>query len=314
MSGGALKLGCWVCGAKKATGGKLSTVTAAEELKGLVLKRVLGDELTLPAMPLVAVKALHLLRSPSASLGAVAAILENDPLVSAQVLRLANSAVYAARESAVSISQAVSRVGMRALEAVLIEVSASGVFASKNKDINAACQRMWEHSLATGVLARDIAGLVFGAAGQEFAQTAFLSGLLHDIGKPVLAAVLLETEKKLPGGAANACIPMEAWLDLIDGAHRTVGLLVAAKWEMPALVRRGMTDLGAYETTEPHSMRNFVRLANSAVKLAGMFAGRASSEDLEGAVASGCQVLSLERSKVDALLQDLGGRVKQRIS
>jgi HD-like signal output (HDOD) protein len=288
--------------------------TPTEELKALVLKRVITDQLDLPAMPVVAVKALQLLRSPGGSLGAVAAVLENDPLVSARVLRLSNSAAYASRESAISVSQAVSRLGMRTLETILIEVSASGVFASKNKEINAACQQLWEHSLATGMLAKELSLLVFGQAGQEFGQTAFLSGLLHDIGKPVLASVLLETERKLAQTSPAPWMPMDAWLDLIAGAHRTVGLLVAAKWDMPALVRRGMTDLGEYEEAEPHSMRNFVRLANSLVKKAGIYAGSTSSEDLDAAIAAGCEILSVAPAKVVDLVAGLSERVKQRIS
>lgn len=288
--------------------------TATEELKAQVLARVVSDQLALPSMPVVAVKALQLLRSANVSLPAVASILENDPLVSARILRLSNSAAYAARESAISVSQAVSRLGVATLEAMLIEVSASGVFASKNKEINAACQQLWEHSLATGVVSRDLALLVFGQAGHEFAQTAFLSGLLHDIGKPVLASVLLETEKKLSGGTPKASMPMETWLELIAGAHRTVGLLVAAKWDMPALVRRGMTDLGQYEKTEPHSMRNFVRLANSLAKRAGIYAGHAGEEDLDAAIAEGCRILALDPARVGLLADGLSERVKQRMS
>lgn len=288
--------------------------TAAEELKSLVLKRVASDQLTLPAMPMVAVKALQVLRSKGASLQAAAAVLENDPLVSARVLRIANSAAYATRESAISVSQAVARLGATSLEGVLVEVSASGVFASRNKDINAACRRLWEHSLATAVLARDLALLVFGQVGQDFAQAAFLAGLLHDIGKPVLASVMLETEKKLAVAQNAPWMPMDMWLDLIEGAHRTVGLLVAAKWDMPALVRRGMTDLGEYEATEPHSMRNFVRLANTLVKRAGLYAGRPSNENLDETVSEGARILAIDAEKLNTLLAGLEDRVRQRIS
>lgn len=287
---------------------------AADELKTQVLKRVASDQLTLPAMPMVAVKALQVLRSRGASLQAAAAVLENDPLVSARVLRIANSAAYATRESALSVAQAVARLGATSLETVLVEVSASGVFASRNKDINAACRRLWEHSLATAVLARDLATAVFGTVGQEFAQAAFLAGLLHDIGKPVLASVMLETEKKLAGAQGSSWMPMETWLDLIEGAHRTVGLLVAAKWEMPALVRRGMTDLGVYEPTEPHSMRNFVRLANTLVKRAGLYAGRSTGESFDETVAEGCRILAIDSEKLNTLLTGLEDRVRQRIS
>lgn len=284
----------------------------AEELKALVLRRVANDELTLPAMPMVGVKALQVLRSSNGSLQSAAQVLENDPLLSARILRIANSAAYATRESAISIAQAVSRLGLRTMEVVLIEASAQGVFASRNREINSACQKLWEHSLATGLLARDLCLLVFGKSGQDFSQAAFLAGLLHDIGKPVLAAVMLETERKDPG--KQTFVPMETWLDLIEGAHKTVGLLVAAKWDMPAIVRKGMTDLGRYDPDEPHSMRNFVRLANSLVKQVGLYAGRASAEDLEAAVATGCEILSLDRSLVDALLVGLPERVKQRTS
>ncbi|MCG5056171.1 MAG: HDOD domain-containing protein [Myxococcales bacterium] len=285
-----------------------------EDLKRLVLQRVAADQLTLPSMPMVAAKALQTLRTPNGSLAATAQVLENDPLVSARVLRIANSAAYATRESALSIAQAVSRLGTRTLETVLVEVSAQGVFASRNRDINAACQRLWEHSLATGLVARDLALLVFGTAGQEFAQAAFLAGLLHDIGKPVLAAVMLETEKKMASsGAAPRWLPMQTWLELIAGAHRTVGLLVAAKWEMPALVRRGMTDLDTYEDAEPHSMRNFVRLANVLVKRQGLYEGL-SQGDLDGAVQQGCLLLSLDPALVENALAGIAERVRQRIA
>lgn len=294
--------------------GFVAAESPIEDLKRLVLQRVAADQLTLPSMPMVAAKALQTLRTPNGSLAATAQVLENDPLVSARVLRIANSAAYATRESALSIAQAVSRLGTRTLETVLVEVSAQGVFASRNRDINAACQRLWEHSLATGLVARDLALLVFGTAGQEFAQAAFLAGLLHDIGKPVLAAVMLETEKKMTSsGAAPRWLPMQTWLELIAGAHRTVGLLVAAKWEMPALVRRGMTDLDTYEDAEPHSMRNFVRLANVLVKRQGLYEGP-SQGDLDGAVQQGCLLLSLDPALVENALAGIAERVRQRIA
>lgn len=289
-----------------------AATSPAEELKALVLRRVANDDLALPAMPMVGVKALQVLRSNQGSLQAVAKVLETDPIISARILRIANSAAYATRESALSINQAVSRLGMTTLESVLVEVNAQGVFASKNKEINAACQRLWEHSLGTAMVAKDLALLVFGKAGVEFAQAAFLAGLLHDIGKPVLAAVMLEAEKKSPAG--RAFMPMDLWFDLIDSAHRTVGLLVAAKWDMPALVRRGMTDLQAYDDAEPHSMRNFVRLANTLVKWTGLEAGRPSSEDLEGAITTGCAILSLDESLAQQTCVALGERVRQRTS
>ena len=283
---------------------------SSAELKALVLRRIANDDLVLPAMPMVGVKALQVLRSPNGSLHSAAQVLENDPLLSARILRIANSAAYATRESAISVTQAVARLGTRTMESVLVEASAQGVFASKNREINAACQRLWEHSLATGLLARDLAILVFGLAGQDFSQAAFLAGLLHDIGKPVLAAVMLETEKKHHG--PPSFVTMEVWLDLIEGAHRTVGLLVAAKWEMPALVRKGMTDLGHFDEEEPHSMRNFVRLANVLVKRAGIYTGRPVGENLEPAVAAGCELLSVDRARVEASMLGLAERVKER--
>lgn len=259
---------------------------------------------------MVAVKALQVVRSANGSLQTVGQILETDPILAARILRIANSAAYATRESAISVSQAVSRLGVRTLETVLVEVSAQGVFASRNKDINTACQKLWEHSLAVGMVARDLATLLFGKTGEEFAQAAFLAGLLHDIGKPVLAAVMLETEKKAPVG--KSFLPMETWLQLIEGAHRTVGLLVAVKWDMPALVRKGMADLQNYDESEPLSMSNFVRLANILVKRSGLDAGMPTPSDLEAEVQEGCRILSLPVASVEKVLSDLPDRVRQR--
>ena len=83
----------------------------AEQLELIVKSRIEKDSLTLPALPAVAFKALELTHAPEFSMQQVASLIEKDPVLAAQLLKLCNSAAMATREPCKSISQAVARLG-----------------------------------------------------------------------------------------------------------------------------------------------------------------------------------------------------------
>ena len=118
--------------------------------------------------------------------------LEREPLLAASVLKTAMSAAHAGR-AVKTLDQAVSALGMDKLKSLIIEFMTRELFTSANPRIQAATKHVWEHSVAVAMLARDIAAMTTGANS----DTCYLAGLLHDVGKPVLAAMMLEAEKML---------------------------------------------------------------------------------------------------------------------
>jgi HD-like signal output (HDOD) protein len=94
---------------------------------------------------------------------------------------------------------AVARLGIKTLVTLLQELAAEQVFTSRDPVIRNTFRGIWEHCLGVAHLSRDLAGMVKGMVP----DTAYLAGLFHDIGKPVVAAMLLEAERAAANGSST---------------------------------------------------------------------------------------------------------------
>ena len=92
-----------------ASGTSASYDKLAEQMEKIVLNRIGNDQLVLPPMPAVALKCLTLLKNPDFSLKEAAALIERDPILTAMMLKVANSAAMATRDPVQSVLQAVTR-------------------------------------------------------------------------------------------------------------------------------------------------------------------------------------------------------------
>lgn len=137
----------------------MSVEKLSAELEGILVKRIQADQLVLPAMPAVAVKVLELLRDPDAGMKEVATLLEKDPVMAARALRLATSAAFGGGKK-ITLHEALARIGTKALKTLLVEASAQKLFVSRNPQINDQLKALWEHSVAVGILARDVLALI----------------------------------------------------------------------------------------------------------------------------------------------------------
>jgi putative nucleotidyltransferase with HDIG domain len=281
------------------------------QLEAIVHKRISTNTLVLPSLPTVALKCLNLLRSPNFAIKDAAAIVEKDPLLAAQVLRVANSAALATREPAKTILAALGRLGLDKLRTVLVEASAHKVFESKDQRIAGACRGVWEHSLAVASLARDILALG-GGAGEP--DVAYLAGLLHDIGKPVVAALLLEAERMSSGGFSahkGGWIESGAWISVIQSTHRKVGVALAEKWELPEAVVKAIRDCGDYDAADRGCAANTVRFANAVAKREGLYVGPVDHDDNGALIMVGSSLLGFDEDFLKRVCQGLKDRMRE---
>src|SRR3569623_2867659 len=99
----------------------------AKALSTIILRRINENRLQLPSMPLVALKALDVLRDPNATFADIARILEPAPVIAARVLRVVNSATYSRRAPEKPLEKAVSQIGEKPLRILLVEQAACQV-------------------------------------------------------------------------------------------------------------------------------------------------------------------------------------------
>lgn len=274
------------------------------ELERIVLDRIANNRLVLPAMPTVPQRCLDILREPDFNVRKLVKELEMEPVLALLVTRAANSASHARSGGTQALDQAVLRIGARPLRTLITEYAVNEIFESSNRQLKEANRKVWEHSLVVALLARDIAALV----GNVEPDACYLAGLLHDIGKPVLAAMILEVDRKL-GRATPGWIDLTAWTRIIETFHRKVGIAVATEWKLPEPIAAAIRDCSDYDGNDRASIGNVVRLSNALAKREGYVTGPIDAADVEAMIMVGMSMLGGDTSVVDRLVATVRTRI-----
>ena len=277
------------------------------ELGRIVLGRIASGRLVLPVMPEVAQKCLALVRDPNFQQKKLTSELEREPLLAMSILRSSMTAAQGGG-SVKTLDQAVSSLGIAKLKSLLVEFMTREMFRSNDKRIQAATTKVWEHSVAVAVLARDIAALTSGANS----DTCYLAGLLHDVGKPILVAMLLEAEKKLSKDKPG-WLDVGIWTSTVEQTHRKVGTALAMEWKLPEEVTAGIRDCSEYDTANRGGAANVVRFANALAKREGYATGPVDAADLDALIMIGRSMVGADDAVIERLVAGLAERVAQAI-
>lgn len=275
-------------------------------LSTIILRRINDNRLQLPTMPLVALKALDVLRDPNATFADIARILEPDPVIAARVLRVVNSAAYSRRDPVKTLEKAVSQIGVKPMRVLLVELAACQVFTSRSAGIRQTFKQIWEHCLAVAMLSRDLASKLPTRVDPD---VAYLAGLMHDIGKPIVAGLLLEAERKLIEELDVPFMTETLWRKTVAESHRGVGALVASSWKLPPAIADAILHCDAYDQDGgPHSVSNIVRFANTLAKREGLYVGDVGGDEMIAAILQGRSVLGVDETIEAALIATIRDR------
>jgi putative nucleotidyltransferase with HDIG domain len=277
----------------------------AEDLQRIVLSRLADRTLKLPAMRASVIRCMSMIAKEDFSLHDIAQVVETDPVLAARVLGISNSAAFAAPTRVRSILAAVTRIGGKALRTVLFEAATNQVFESSDAHIAAACRGLWTHSRAVALLAREVAERAMLVDSSD----AYLTGLLHDVGKPIIAALLLRSEQRLLGQMTGTWFDAEAWVDIVQLAHRPVAIALATEWNLPDTVVSAVTDCSEYDEHDPRSVPNCVCFANALAKEQGLYVGKIDPDANAGILRAGALMLGLDNAEANALREGLRARV-----
>jgi len=278
-------------------------------VEATILEAIENNRLELPNLPLVAARALSMLGRDDFSFPEIAALIETDPIVAARLLRLAHSAAFASLSRFDSILTCLTRLGAEELRLFLVETAVHHVLESRDPCIAQMCRDLWRHSLAVAILSRDLARSLHAL----HPDAAYLGGLLHDVGRPVLAATLLDAEQRLLGTRTQRWIMPSAWLAIISGKHRAVGAAIARKWGLPEPVADVIQDSAAYDTGDRFATANLVLLADTLTKREGIYVGAINAEEIEQLLSQGKELLAIDDALVERLVKDLGDKIAGRI-
>jgi putative nucleotidyltransferase with HDIG domain len=198
------------------------TATVSETFTTDLLAYLEDGKLELPMLPAVVWEVVELTATDDVDARKLSAVMHRDQALASHVLRVANSPAYRPVVPIVSLQQAVSRLGTTTLGEIAFAVALqSRVFTAPGYE--ADIRLLWQHAVSTAAFAKEIA-----RRRRNNVEGAFLSGLLHDIGKPVVLQALVDVQKT----TGVAIDPAEVSA-LLEGLHTRVGRLVAEAWALP---------------------------------------------------------------------------------
>lgn len=187
--------------------------------------KVESNTVEIPPMPKAAMEAMRLMREPDPEIEDVAACIQVDPAMTAQVLRHANSALYGARQYIDNVTRAAFYLGFKRLKSVLMKVALLRLGSEVNSQ--AYIQREWRFSTHCAAITRTLA-----TKTAQDPEIAYVAGLLHDVGRIVVIGML---EKR---GEITSAPEEDSNIEIIlEVLHRGVGAQVAEAWELPLPVK-----------------------------------------------------------------------------
>ncbi|MDJ0987959.1 MAG: HDOD domain-containing protein [Desulfobacterales bacterium] len=224
-----------------------------------------------PGMPGTAVKLLGLIDDPAMRVSQIEEILRQDPGLTANVLRLANSAYFGIPSKIGSIRQAVILLGLKRLIQMVIATCVSAIMDKPVPGYDLAPGELWRHSIAVSVAAE---GLV-KELKVEAAEEIFTAALLHDVGKLVLGEFVKDDFKKIENAVSEWVSFEEAETMVLGTNHAEVGAQILTRWSLPVEIVNAVQWHHKPEASDQIStMLDIVHVANFMSIMIGIGIGR----------------------------------------
>lgn len=184
----------------------------------------------IPTLPSVVMQVNRVLEDEGASLGGVISIIEKDPPVTTKVLRLANSSYYGMSRQVRTVKEAILILGLNTIRSIAVAVSVGKLF---REDLNGVLNMkdLWAHSLRCAVASKALTR----HKGAGLAEEGFICGLVHDIGKVILAMNLPDEMKAVAEKTreGEGRLWWEEEREVLGFTHAEVGALIAGRWNFP---------------------------------------------------------------------------------
>lgn len=181
-----------------------------------------SDNLVLPTLPDIAFKIRRSINDDRMNNTQIARVVQIDPAITAKLIQVANSPMYAGRKKIESCPEALTRTGHRAAQNIITTIAIKAVFNAKSVLIRKKMAELWRHSSYVAAISAVLAQKTPGFDPDR----AMLAGLIHDIGMvPILAYAdnhpeVIEHPEHLRETIKKLRIP--------------IGIQIVRKWDFPA--------------------------------------------------------------------------------
>lgn len=198
---------------------------------------LLNDQLAIPSIPEVALKAKRLIDETDVAIEELAKLINVEPTLSAKLIKSANGVLYHGQPTVETSARAILRLGLNTTKHLILAFVLRNVFEERIREpmLIKQAKRLWMHSVEVAAVSMALAQVTPGMDAEE----AMLAGLVHDIGE----LVILTYAEKYPEMAANK----KLLKSIIRQYKGEIGGAVLKHWNFPEALATAAREAEAWE-------------------------------------------------------------------
>jgi HD-like signal output (HDOD) protein len=187
-------------------------------------------EINPPPLPRIFLALRRTAEDPMSTMADVARIVSTDPSLTTYVLRLANSALYAQGQAVETVDRAVGVIGLSEIQTMALGAALGRVFRDPPRPDLLSMPHFWRHAVSVGLLSGALAERGRTPGRDRY----FVAGLVHDMGRLLLAVAEPDLAALALGRAGQAGVSLDAAERTALGFdHAVLGGRVCGKWQLP---------------------------------------------------------------------------------
>ena len=238
----------------------------------MIIDSILKSVDMIPAFPLAIQKVTELLSDKDYAVADVVNVIKYDQAITANILKISNSAYFGARQKISTIHDAVVYLGQKQLIRAVQTAGISKIFQKGGKGYASQARDFWEHAVAVALMSQILCRKIQGREDPIL----YTAALLHDVGKVIMGEYVQDYFQKIIGLVnERKCSFLDAEEELIGINHANLGGRIAEHWNFPPEIR----DAIAYHHRpdllgkEDNTNASLVYLSDQACRMMGLTGG-----------------------------------------
>ena len=270
------------------------------------LRRILTQVKAFPGMPATAARLLPLLQNPDSSASKIEDILRYDPGLTANILKLTNSAYFGLSSRVSSVRQAVMLLGWKRLMQLVMTMCMSALMKKSIPGYDLPRGELWRHSIAVSVAA----DLLVKSLSVSDADEVFTAALLHDIGKLILGDYVQDDLENIEVMVDKGISFEVAEFIVLGTNHAHIGARILQSWALPQELVNAVSWHHDPESCDKYCLlSDVVHVANVVGRRVGFGNGR-SGQTLEPSLEV-IERLGINQSHLDKLAEQTSQGVQK---
>ncbi len=195
------------------------------QIRNLLVNEVAG----LPPLAPQIQKLIQEARSKDMDWNGLSKTVQKEPAITAEILKVSNSALFGSHTKVVLIVDALKRIGIRNLESIFLTLGARKILNGRYH----SQLSVWSHSIRTSMYSLFLGEEV--SSFSKYAEVASIGGLLHDLGRMILLSLDLAIVNQIRIFRSDSAKEISEWVEeyMLGITHSDIGLLLGKKWNFP---------------------------------------------------------------------------------